>query len=151
MNHGEGLHVKVVAKQGATLPVYASSEAAGADLFAFLPEGPLTIESNGGRALVPTGLVLEIPFGYEGQVRPRSGLALKKGITVLNSPGTIDSDYRGEVKIILINHGSEAFTIEQGDRIAQLIIAPVSHCHFVHSTTASATIRGEQGFGSTGV
>ncbi|MGE0075889.1 MAG: dUTP diphosphatase [Sphaerochaetaceae bacterium] len=151
MKHPSGLVIHVVAAESATLPCYASQEAAGADLCAFLPEGPVSIPSSGGRALVPTGLVLEIPHGYEGQVRPRSGLANRYGVTVLNSPGTIDSDYRGEVKVILINHGNDPFEISHGQRIAQLVIAPVVQCGFIQTETTSNTERGEQGFGSTGV
>jgi dUTP pyrophosphatase len=151
MQRSERVEIRLVAKNGAKLPSYASSEAAGADLCAYLPDGPLTVKASGGWALVPTGLVLEIPDGYEGQVRPRSGLATRHGLTVLNSPGTIDSDYRGEVKVILINHGSEEFIIQDGDRIAQLIIAPVEQCRFVESDSTSTTVRGERGFGSTGV
>lgn len=146
-----GPDILVVAKQGARLPLYSSEEAAGADLCAFLPDSPLRIEAQGGRAVVPTGLVMQIPFGYEGQVRPRSGLAARHGVTVLNSPGTIDSDYRGEVKIILINHGTEPFIINDGDRIAQLVIAPVVHRRFVPTQSTNVTERGERGFGSTGV
>jgi dUTP pyrophosphatase len=151
MDYSGKVLVRVVAKQGALLPVYATREAAGADLCAFLPDGPISIPASGGRAIVPTGLVLEIPSGFEGQVRPRSGLAFRYGITVLNSPGTIDSDYRGEVSIILINHGSEPFTIEHGNRIAQLVIAPVTACEFIPSSYTSNTERGSRGFGSTGV
>jgi len=151
MKHPSGLAIRVVAAKSATLPCYASQEAAGADLCAYLPEGPVSIPASGGRALVPTGLVLEIPYGYEGQVRPRSGLANRYGITVLNSPGTIDSDYRGEVQVILVNHGNEPFEISHGQRIAQLVIAPVVQCGFFQAETTSNTERGEQGFGSTGV
>lgn len=129
-------------------PHYASHEAAGADLRANLDQ-PLLLEP-GKRALVPTGLCLEIPLGYEGQVRPRSGLAWKHGITVLNSPGTIDSDYRGEVKVILINHGEEAFTINKGERIAQLVICPVTQATFHQVEEIGETHRGAGGFGSTG-
>lgn len=147
----EVISVRVVAQPGSRLPVYASKDAAGADLCAFLPDAPVTIAESGGRAIIPTGLVLEIPEGYEGQVRPRSGLAARHGITVLNSPGTIDSDYRGEVCVILINHGSEPFTVSDGNRIAQLIIAPVVSCAFLQANSIQATERGERGFGSTGV
>ncbi|MDC7246318.1 MAG: dUTP diphosphatase [Sphaerochaetaceae bacterium] len=147
----EGLTVRVKVSQGASLPEFGSSDAAGADLRAFLPDQPVILASGGGRALIPTGLILEIPQGYEGQVRPRSGLAAKYGLTVLNSPGTIDSDYRGEVKIILINHGSEDFVIHDGDRIAQLVIAPVIRSLFIPTTFTSSTQRGKGGFGSTGV
>src|SRR5690606_39103363 len=105
----------------------------------------------GGRALIPTGLTLELPPGYEGQVRPRSGLALKHGVTVLNSPGTIDSDYRGEVKVILINLGEAPFAVRRGERIAQLVVAPVTRAGLVRATVVSETRRGSGGFGSTRV
>ncbi|MDR2485603.1 MAG: dUTP diphosphatase [Treponema sp.] len=131
------------------LPQYETSGAAGMDLRAFL-EKPLII-SPLQRVRVPTGLVFEIPEGYEAQVRPRSGLAFRQGITVLNAPGTIDSDYRGELEVILINAGTEPFTLKSGDRIAQLVIAPVSKAVIVKSGSLSATIRGTCGFGSTGV
>jgi dUTP pyrophosphatase len=133
----------------ACLPEYATGGAAGADLMARLPS-PVIIPPL-GRARIPTGLVLEIPAGYEGQVRPRSGLAFKHGITVLNSPGTIDSDYRGEVAVIIINLGNEEFTVKDGDRIAQLIIAPVCRTPFMEVDELSETDRGAGGFGSTGV
>ena len=143
--------IPVVATRGAQLPVYGSVEAAGADLCAFLPDGPVTIDASGGIGVIPTGLVLQIPVGFEGQVRPRSGLAARYGVTVLNSPGTIDSDYRGEVRIILINHGKEPFTVQDGNRIAQLVIAPVVSCSFTAADSTNSTQRGERGFGSTGV
>lgn len=143
--------VRIIATPGAQLPVYASDHAAGADLCAYLPDGPVTLAPSGGIAKISTGLVLEIPHGFEGQVRPRSGLAARHGVTVLNSPGTIDSDYRGEVQIILINHGTLPVTIEHANRIAQLVIAPVQSCIFQTCDTLSDTRRGEQGFGSTGV
>ncbi len=136
---------------GVGLPAYQSDEAAGLDLVAALPEDePLTL-APGTRDLVPTGLVLELPRGTEAQVRPRSGLAVKHGITVLNSPGTIDSDYRGEVKVLLVNLGAEPFTIRRGERIAQLVIATVARARLVEMTEASETRRGAGGFGSTGV
>ncbi len=132
------------------LPCYQSEHAAGLDLIAALPEdAPIELEPS-DRALVPTGLLIELPQGYEAQVRPRSGLALKHGVTVLNSPGTIDSDYRGEVKVLLINLGAETFLIERGDRIAQLVVSPVSHVEIVASDTLGGTARGQGGFGSTG-
>jgi dUTP pyrophosphatase len=134
------------------LPEYASTGAAGMDLRAFLAE-ELTIPPL-GRAMVPTGLRIEIPEGFEGQVRPRSGLAIKFGVTLLNSPGTIDSDYRGDVGIILVNLGAEAFVVKNGDRIAQLVIAPVltaSDVVVVETGELSVTARGGGGFGSTGV
>ncbi|MBO5770004.1 MAG: dUTP diphosphatase [Spirochaetales bacterium] len=135
---------------GAQAPVYSTKEAAGADIRAFLPDGPITLLPGEFR-MIPTGIRLEIPVGYEVQVRPRSGLAAKHGITVLNSPGTIDSDYRGEVKVILINHGKEEFIINSGDRIAQLVAARVEQALFQLSDELNDSERGEGGFGSTGV
>jgi dUTP pyrophosphatase len=137
--HGEGL----------PLPAYQSDEAAGLDLVAAVDTKETVVIKPGARALVPTGLSLELPKGFEGQVRPRSGLALKHGVTVLNSPGTIDSDYRGEVKIILINHGEEPFPIRRGDRIAQLVVAPVIQAKLARAKVLGATRRGDGGFGST--
>ena len=138
--HGEGL----------PLPAYQSDHAAGFDLVAAVPEdGALTLAPS-DRVLIPTGLVFELPDGYEAQVRPRSGLALKHGITVLNSPGTIDADYRGEVKVLLVNLGSDTFLIQRGDRIAQAVIAPVTHVDIVEAQALSDTGRGQGGFGSTG-
>jgi len=131
------------------LPAYESEGAAGMDLRAAV-EAPMVLEP-GKRALVPTGFVFEIPHGYEGQVRPRSGLAFKHGITCLNTPGTVDSDYRGEVKVLLVNLGEEAFTIERGMRIAQMVIAPVTQVAVHEAAQASETARGAGGFGSTGV
>ena len=131
------------------LPAYESEGAAGMDLRAAV-EAPTVLEP-GKRALVPTGFVFEIPHGYEGQVRPRSGLAFKHGITCLNTPGTVDSDYRGEVKVLLVNLGEEAFTIERGMRIAQMVIAPVTQVAVHEAAQASETARGTGGFGSTGV
>ncbi len=132
------------------LPAYQTKGAAGMDLHAAVPEGtPLTLDPC-DRALVPTGLVMQLPAGYEAQVRPRSGLAFKNGVTVLNSPGTIDSDYRGEVQVLLINLGREAFEITRGMRIAQLIVASVSRVAIVEGKTLAATRRGSGGFGSTG-
>lgn len=130
------------------LPAYQSAGAAGADLHAHL-DADLLIPP-GARALVPTGLTLEIPAGFEGQVRPRSGLAAKHGVTVLNAPGTIDSDYRGEVKVILVNLGTEAFRVRDGDRIAQLVIAAVARAGFGRADSVEGTARGSGGFGSTG-
>ena len=131
------------------LPVYSSAEAAGADLRACVQED--VVIKPGQRYLVPTGLSIQLPVGYEAQIRPRSGLAIKHGISLVNTPGTIDSDYRGEIKIIMINHGSEDFIIHRGDRIAQMVIAPVTHGMFVMSDSLDATDRGAGGFGSTGV
>jgi dUTP pyrophosphatase len=139
-------------RAGAVVPRYKTSGAAGMDLAACL-ETPLTLEP-GGTARVPTGLRLALPVGHEGQVRPRSGLATRHGVTVLNAPGTIDEDYRGEIQVLLVNHGSEPFTIESGDRIAQLIVAPVTHVEveLVEDAVAlGGTERGEGGFGSTGL
>ncbi len=131
------------------LPAYETDGAAGMDLRAAV-EAPTVLEP-GKRALVPTGFVFEIPHGYEGQVRPRSGLAFKHGVTCLNTPGTVDSDYRGEVKVLLVNLGEEAFTVERGMRIAQMVIAPVTQVAVNEAAQASETARGTGGFGSTGV
>ncbi len=130
-------------------PACQSEGAVGLDLAAAVAE-PFTL-APGERKLIPTGFALAIPLGYEGQVRPRSGLALKHGITVLNSPGTIDPDYRGEVKVLLVNHGSEAFVVTPGDRIAQLVICPVARAELVLVTSLDETARGSGGYGSTGV
>lgn len=142
------------ADPGIPLPSYETDGAAGMDVRANLAPGdrtePMVIEP-GQRAVVPTGLVLEIPVGYEIQVRPRSGLALKNGITLANAPGTIDSDYRGELGVILINLGFEPFTINHGDRVAQLVLAPVTRCEWKEVRHTSATARGRKGFGSTGI
>ncbi|BCH53059.1 dUTP diphosphatase [Agrobacterium vitis] len=141
LSHGEGLE----------LPAYETAGAAGMDLRAAVTEAePLTL-APGKRALVPTGLIMEIPQGFEAQIRPRSGLAFKNGITCLNTPGTIDSDYRGEVKVLLINLGTEDFTITRGMRIAQMVIAPVTQAQVIEVTETSDTMRGTGGFGSTGV
>jgi dUTP pyrophosphatase len=138
--HGEGL----------PLPAYETAHAAGMDLRAAVPEGePLTLRP-GDRHAVPTGLSMAIPPGFEGQVRPRSGLALRNGVTCLNAPGTVDADYRGEVKVILINLGPETFIIRRGDRIAQLLIAPVVQASWRETEALDETARGEGGFGSTG-
>ena len=135
---------------GLTLPAYQSAHAAGLDLLAAVPEDkPLTMVP-GQRVLVPTGLMIAVPPGHEAQVRPRSGLALKHGVTVLNSPGTVDADYRGEVSVLLINHGEEPFTIRRGERIAQLVIAAVTQANLVVVASLSSTDRGSGGFGSTG-
>ena len=134
--------------EGLPMPEQASPGSAGLDLRAAV-SGDLVLDP-GERTLVPTGLVLELPLGWEGQVRPRSGLAIRHGISLLNSPGTIDSDYRGEVKVILANLGSEPFTIQRGDRIAQLVVAPVSRVEVVEVADMSSTERGSGGFGSTG-
>lgn len=136
------------------LPAYETDGAAGMDVRANFPQGDrektLTIEP-GERLLIPTGLVMDIPIGYEMQVRPRSGLALKSGITLANSPGTIDSDYRGEVGVILINLSLDAFHVVHGDRVAQFVFAPVTRCEWKEVEDHPATLRGSGGFGSTGV
>jgi len=138
--HGEGL----------ALPAYQSAEAAGLDLLAAVSEDAPVILAPGKYALVPTGLSIALPPGYEAQVRPRSGLAAKHGVTVLNAPGTVDADYRGEIGVPLINHGDVPFTIRRGERIAQMVIASVVQAELVPVTTLSATARGTGGFGSTG-
>ena len=143
------VEIKCVAKEGAVVPVYKTEGAAGADVCACI-DTSLVIKSS-QVALIPTGLFFEIPEGYEIQVRPRSGLALKNGITVLNTPGTIDSDYRGELQVILINHSGEDFTVNPKDRIAQIIVAPVTQGVFTKVESISETARGKGGFGSTGV
>jgi dUTP pyrophosphatase len=139
--HGEGL----------PLPAYETPGSAGMDIRAAIPAGEPLVMRLGNRVLVPTGLILEIPPGYEIQIRPRSGLAFKHGVTCLNTPGTIDSDYRGEVHVLLINLGEERFVIERGMRIAQLIVAPVVQGRLEERLTAGATTRGAGGFGSTGL
>jgi len=136
--------------EGLALPAYQSAHAAGLDLLAAVPEDtPLTMQP-GQRALVPTGLMIAVPPGHEAQVRPRSGLAFKHGVTVLNSPGTVDADYRGEVSVLLINHGDEPFMIRRGERIAQLVIAAVTQANLVVVAALPSTDRGSGGFGSTG-
>lgn len=136
--------------EGLPLPRYETSGAAGMDLIAALGEGEVLTLEPGARAMVPTGLAIALPEGFEAQVRPRSGLAAKNGVTVLNSPGTIDCDYRGEVKVILINLGQEAFAVERGTRIAQMVVAPVTQAGFTEVTALDETARGAGGFGSTG-
>jgi dUTP pyrophosphatase len=140
LEHGRGLD----------LPARQSPGAAGVDLIAALGASETITLPPGGRAIVPCGFAMALPVGHEAQVRPRSGLAAKHGVTVLNAPGTIDADYRGEVKVILINHGSEPFTIKRGERIAQLVVAPVSAVAFEERETLDETDRGSGGFGSTG-
>ena len=143
------MKLDIVNKSDNAIPAYETVNSAGMDLRAYLPDGELVIKPM-QRALVPTGLFMEIPVGYEGQVRPRSGLAIKSGITVLNSPGTIDADYRGEVKVILINLSDVDFVIKSGDRIAQLVIAKCEQMEVVEVETLSKTERGAGGFGHTG-
>lgn len=143
------MEVKIINKSDNQLPAYETVNSAGMDLRAYLQEGPVTLKPM-QRMLIPTGLFMEIPEGYEGQVRPRSGLAIKNGVTVLNTPGTIDADYRGEVKIILINLSDTDFTINSGDRIAQIIFAKCEQMEVVNVETLSETERGAGGFGHTG-
>jgi dUTP pyrophosphatase len=138
--HGDGL----------ALPAYQSADAAGLDLLAAVPEDAPLVLAPGKHALVPTGLSIALPSGFEAQVRPRSGLAAKHGVTVLNSPGTVDADYRGEINVILINHGDAPFSIRRGERIAQMVIAPVVQAQLFPVASLSATDRGSGGFGSTG-
>jgi len=135
---------------GLPLPAYQTAHAAGLDLVAAVPEDAPVVIEPGKYAMVPTGLSIALPEGFEAQARPRSGLAAKHGVTVLNAPGTIDADYRGEIAVILINHGSAAFTIRRGERIAQMVIAPVAQAELVTVAMLSSTMRGGGGFGSTG-
>ena len=138
--HGEAL----------PLPAYQSAHAAGLDIVAAVPQdAPVTL-GPGARALIPTGFALELPVGYEAQVRPRSGLAIRHGVTLLNSPGTIDADYRGELMVVMVNHGSEPFPVRRGDRIAQLVIAPVAAVEIAEVAALGGTARGQGGFDSTG-
>lgn len=143
------MKIKIVNRSPHTLPTYATSSSAGMDIRAFLST-PITLKPM-ERVLVPTGLFVELPIGYEAQIRPRSGLSIKKGITVLNSPGTIDADYRGEISVILINLSQEPFVINDGERIAQMVVA--SHCNIVWEEVdiLSETQRGSGGFGHTGI
>ncbi|WP_315825659.1 MULTISPECIES: dUTP diphosphatase [unclassified Bradyrhizobium] len=138
--HGEGL----------PLPAYQTAHAAGLDLLAAVPPDAPLVLASGSHAMVPTGLSIALPDGYEAQVRPRSGLAARHGVTVLNSPGTVDADYRGEICVLLINHGKEPFTIRRGERIAQMVIAAVARAELSLATTLTTTARGSGGFGSTG-
>ena len=138
--HGEGL----------ALPAYQSAHAAGLDLVAAVPEDAPVMLAQGTYALIPTGLTIALPEGFEAQIRPRSGLAAKHGVTVLNAPGTVDADYRGEIGVLLINHGNTPFLVKRGERIAQMVIAAVVRAEFTRVTSLSATERGGGGFGSTG-
>jgi dUTP diphosphatase len=135
---------------GLLLPAYQTAHAAGLDLLAAVPDDAPVVLEAGKYVMVPTGLSIALPEGFEAQVRPRSGLAAKHGVTILNAPGTIDADYRGEVAVLLINHGSAPFTIRRGERIAQMVIAPVSQAELVPVTVLPPTERGAGGFGSTG-
>jgi dUTP pyrophosphatase len=150
---GAGVRVGVVRLahgRSLPLPAYQTKGAAGLDLLAALDvQAPMTL-APGARVLVPTGLIIELPPGYEAQVRPRSGLALNYGVTVLNSPGTIDCDYRGEVRVILANLGQAPFEIRRGERIAQLVVSPVTHAELIEVIAVTETMRGAGGFGSTG-
>ena len=136
--------------EGLALPAHETDASAGLDLRAAVPEAEAETLPPGGRALLPTGLKIALPAGYEGQVRPRSGLAHRHGVTVLNSPGTIDADYRGEVKVLLVNHGAEPFAVERGERIAQLVVAQHARVAWVEREALEETVRGPGGFGSTG-
>jgi dUTP pyrophosphatase len=142
------LNIKIINKSTNPLPQYQTEESAGMDLHANLSE--TVVLNSGERKLIPTGLFIELPKGYEAQVRPRSGLALKHGITVLNSPGTIDSDYRGEIQVLLINHGQIPFEIQHGERIAQMIVAQHERISWLHTDALTNTQRGEGGYGSSG-
>ena len=136
--------------QGLPLPAQQTAGAAGMDVAAALADGEVIEIAPGRVAMIPSGFAIALPEGYEAQIRPRSGLAAKFGVTVLNAPGTVDADYRGEVKVMLINHGQEPFVIRRGDRIAQMVVAPVSRVTFVERETLDETQRGEGGHGSTG-
>jgi dUTP pyrophosphatase len=143
------MNIKIVNKSQHDSPAYATSQSAGLDLRANLTE-PITLKPL-GRILIKTGLFIELPEGYEAQVRPRSGLAYKKGVTVLNSPGTIDADYRGEIGVILINLSEEEFIIENGERVAQMVIAKHEQANWIDAEALESSERGDGGFGSTGV
>ncbi len=143
------MQIKIINKSSHALPHYETEASAGMDLRAHILE-PITLKPL-DRAIVKTGLFIELPVGFEAQVRPRSGLAAKKGVTVLNAPGTIDADYRGEIGVILVNLSNEDFTIENGERVAQLVIAKHERAEWMTVETLSETVRGEGGFGSTGV
>lgn len=144
------MKVNIINRSHHPLPKYETAQSAGLDLKAFLPEGPVTLKPL-GRGLIKTGLFIELPAGYEAQIRPRSGLALKKGVTVLNAPGTIDADYRGEICVLLVNLGEEDFVVADGERIAQMVVAKHEQAELVEVTVLSDTVRGTGGFGHTGV
>lgn len=143
------IEVKIINRSGHPLPAYATPEAAGMDVRAFLPEGPVVLKPL-QRALIPTGLYMQLPSGYECQIRPRSGLALKYGVTVANAPGTIDADYRGEIGVILINLGENDFTVNDGDRICQMVVSAYSRVQWEVSESLDSTEREDGGFGHTG-
>lgn len=149
MERDNRVEVKITVADGAVTPAYATAGSAGMDLCAFMPE-VVTLQP-GERRLIPTGIRIELPEGYEAQVRPRSGLALKHGVTVLNAPGTIDADYRGEVGVVLVNFGDKPFIVSGGDRIAQMVVAPYSRVTWRNAAVLGSTERGEGGFGHTGV
>lgn len=150
MNGVEIALVRLPHSDGLPLPHYQSAHAAGLDLIAAVDANKPIVIAPGERALVPTGIAIALPPGFEGQVRPRSGLALRHGVTVLNAPGTIDADYRGEIQVILVNHGHESFTVERGARVAQLIIAATMRATICEVASLDETTRGVRGFGSTG-
>ena len=143
------MYIKIKNESHHPLPAYATPGASGLDLRAYT-SSLITLASHGGRALISTGLYIELPEGFEAQVRPRSGLASRHGITVLNTPGTIDTDYRGEIKVLLINLGNDSFSIEDGDRIAQLVVAPYQKISWQLANILTGTSRGDGGYGSTG-
>lgn len=144
------IEIKIINNSNNSLPSYKTAGAAGMDLRAFLLDGSITIQPL-ERKLINTGLQIEIPFGFEGQVRPRSGIALNHGVTVLNTPGTIDSDYRGEIKVLLINFGDKDFIINNGDRIAQIVFCKHEQGVFINSSDLSDSKRGTKGYGHTGI
>lgn len=144
------LNIRIVNKSSHPLPVYSTPGASGMDIYAWLPTGPITLQPM-ERRLVPTGLYIDIPYGYEVQIRPRSGLSLRQGLTVANTPGTVDSDYRGEISVIMVNIGTNPVTINDGDRICQMVVAPVMHVNWEETAELSETTRGDGGFGHTGV
>jgi len=146
----ETINVRIINNSHHPLPAYETHDSAGMDIRAYLPDGPVKLRPM-QRTLIPTGLRMELPQGFECQIRPRSGLALRHGITVLNTPGTIDADYRGEIKIILINLGDEDFVINDGERVCQMIINRYAHVDWILAETLDASKRGDGGFGSTGV
>lgn len=146
----DNIEVKIVNRSGNPLPAYATGQSAGVDLRAWLPDGPVTLRPL-ERALIGTGIHIQLPEGYEAQIRPRSGLALKHGISIVNTPGTIDADYRGEIGVILINLGNSDFTVSSGERICQMVIKRYSRATFTETDTLDESERGEGGFGHTGV
>lgn len=145
----EEINVKIINKSHHPLPQYSTPDSAGMDVRAFLPDGEITLKPM-QRALIPTGLFIQLPSGYECQIRPRSGLALKHGITIVNAPGTIDADYRGEIGVILMNVGQEEFTITDGERICQMVIKRYTHVNWEETSELDETDRGAGGFGHTG-